>query len=865
MKQRFSFWLAILLLFSLAAPPASAGTVQPLQAAPAGRHPSLQNVLCLQNGEGTTPLESAEQEEARIEALSRSDVAKPGIHVNPRWNYVMGQTVPNASVTITLRSSTGAFKEQVTVRSSSTGSFFGFFSSCNPVTSGDTVRVQPEGGPSMSTTVVPLSGWINPNNETVSGMTAADRNVEMMLYQAEGTCTLESSNKRVTSSGAGAYFASYAGSRDIKRYGTAEVWVYDANGHSTFVDIAAPHIELTQSNDLSVTLAPDRGITATVSAGGAVHSMAMEETVTGETDAWGDAYLFLTQVPLAGDQIEVTDGTTVLTYDVVPFALTNVDPAANRVEGTTAANRRIEAGFISERRPTCEAEYLCRILGSDASGNFTIVTDSGPFNLSPGDEMDFSIFDAEGNWQRVERHPRQIQVNLDDGSMSGFWDRPGAPLNALLRAPGGAVKESWATVSGVEMGNLFVPFQQQLMPGDRVEIGDGAVVTDTVEVKSLTAFANGQTDRITGQAPASHPLLLAGSKGCTVVNVPPAGAYDSDLGGANLQAGDQVTAYHFDGNGNSNTTRTHVPQINPTIGNSVLQGYVERANVPVAVTVRSQGNTILATGTYTATNAGRYVVPLANGGPLYVAEGYQITVQGEGGVPTSLTVPPLAIQIDPQGNRITGQTLPNRPVEVTAFRGFTYLGWVSTTSDGNGDYVASFDGKKTLACDPSQIDPCTKATVMVTMSEGHRVSRATPDPANVTADAYEGDNTAATAKSYTSPQSHTFHQILDVDWVKFSVSGDDVGKGYTLATANPGTNADTILLLYDTDGTTLLAQAGAFGGARTAVIHHRFAGMGTYYVKVEPASLSNTTLCGSTYLLVIGNRSIYLPLQFRRG
>ena len=864
MKRRFSFWSMVMLLVLAAVLPVKAETVRPLLVSPsshdAGLLPAVRTAPCLQGRDDLSALEIALREEAYIGAWEHLGVGKSGIHVNLRWSYVTGKTDPNVNVDLTLRSNTGVFKDQVMTKSASTGGYFAAFSFCNPVVPGDTVSLRTEGGRFQSTTVVPLTGWINPTNETVGGMTVANRNVEVAFYQAEDTCALETSVKQVSSSAAGAYLASFASSRDIRRYSRTDVWVYDANGHSTFAPFEAPHIQLTKFGDLSVTLAPNQNSTATLSSGGVV-----SETVTGKTDNWGDVYLFLTNDPRQGDHIEVSDGTTTLSYDVAPLTLTKVDLAANRVEGTTAPNLRMEAALNSERRSTCEDEYVCHVFQSDADGTFNIHTGNGAFDLSPGDEMLFHIFDGEGNWQNVERHPRQIQVNLDDRSVTGFWDRPDVPLHVLLKDTGGSVRESQIAASRAGTGSISVHFQQPLTPGDWVVIGDGHAITDTVEIALLTVYANGQTNRISGQAPANRSLLLDGSKGCTVVNVSGSSMYNAGLDGANLQAGDRVTAFYFDNNGSTNTTRTHATQINTTLDDDVVMGYVERPTVPVSVTLRAQDNTLLAGGVYTSTSDGHYVAILSGGDPISIAEGYKINVQGEGGVPASLTVPHLDVQIDPQGNQIYGRTLPAQPVSVSASRGFLLLGYINTTSDASGDYVASFEGKKTYTCEPVQLGSCTEATVKVTTADGHEVTRDTPAPVNVSADMYEVDNTAATATNYTDLQSHTFHQFFDVDWVKFPVTGDDVGKDFTLATANHGANMDTIVSLYDTDGTSLLAQAGAFSGAKTAVIHHRFDGMGTYYLKIEPASLANTRMCGSTYDVVIGSRSIYLPVQFKKG
>ena len=72
-------------------------------------------------------------------------------------------------------------------------------------------------------------------------------------------------------------------------------------------------------------------------------------------------------------------------------------------------------------------------------------------------------------------------------------------------------------------------------------------------------------------------------------------------------------------------------------------------------------------------------------------------------------------------------------------------------------------------------------------------------------DAYEPDNTAATAGTISLdgiPQQHTLDPTLDEDWMAFTVT---FGTVVTATTFNLIDDTDTVLRLYDTDGSTLLA------------------------------------------------------------
>lgn len=72
-------------------------------------------------------------------------------------------------------------------------------------------------------------------------------------------------------------------------------------------------------------------------------------------------------------------------------------------------------------------------------------------------------------------------------------------------------------------------------------------------------------------------------------------------------------------------------------------------------------------------------------------------------------------------------------------------------------------------------------------------------------DVYEADNGPNQAHSITSGQSedHNFCGVGDEDWVKFFAHA---GQRYILETGDLGFTTDTVLTLYDSDGTTILAE-----------------------------------------------------------
>ena len=136
-------------------------------------------------------------------------------------------------------------------------------------------------------------------------------------------------------------------------------------------------------------------------------------------------------------------------------------------------------------------------------------------------------------------------------------------------------------------------------------------------------------------------------------------------------------------------------------------------------------------------------------------------------------------------------------------------------------------------------------------------------------DAYEVDDTRANARWIIPDrpmQMRTFYAQGDRDWVKFYAAA---GITYTLMTTNTGGHADTVLYLYDRDGTTLITSNDDDPNRWPASrIDWRPTTGGFYWAKVEhwdPWAYGCTTGYG---LSIAGSRptpfsQVYLPLTVR--
>jgi hypothetical protein len=137
-------------------------------------------------------------------------------------------------------------------------------------------------------------------------------------------------------------------------------------------------------------------------------------------------------------------------------------------------------------------------------------------------------------------------------------------------------------------------------------------------------------------------------------------------------------------------------------------------------------------------------------------------------------------------------------------------------------------------------------------------------------DAYEADNDSSNAKTITgngAAQTHNFHAVGDVDWIKFTTSG---GSVYTMTTSNLDTGNDTTLALYDTDATTMLASNDDCPGQGNASCINNWTAplTGTYFITVSNASSAGDCTGYGYNLAVTSNVSqktgaVYLPLLFK--
>lgn len=179
----------------------------------------------------------------------------------------------------------------------------------------------------------------------------------------------------------------------------------------------------------------------------------------------------------------------------------------------------------------------------------------------------------------------------------------------------------------------------------------------------------------------------------------------------------------------------------------------------------------------------------------------------------------------------------------------------------------------TPTCDPGTLAYNTPYYWYVVATDNHSASTTggtwdfTTESTSGCGDTYEPDDSYASARSITvngAAQTHNFHEAGDEDWVEFTVTA---GEAYTMTTLNLGASADTVLELYDTNGTTQLRNNDDCpGGGRASCINNwSDSDSGTYFIKVR--QWGGTGGCtGYNYdLRVVGGSGVkvYLPIVLK--
>jgi hypothetical protein len=171
---------------------------------------------------------------------------------------------------------------------------------------------------------------------------------------------------------------------------------------------------------------------------------------------------------------------------------------------------------------------------------------------------------------------------------------------------------------------------------------------------------------------------------------------------------------------------------------------------------------------------------------------------------------------------------------------WTYTGTPGTLATislyNNTDIVHTFTGMATIASMsfdaffPANLVSGSTYRIMITSNDDNGIYAYSGyfTINGVTPDAYESDNSAASAKAITTDSVEQSRNLTvnDTDWVSFSA---DSGTTYVIETFG---TSNTVLALYGSDGTTVIATDNNSGDGSNAMVSWACLASGTYYFTV---------------------------------
>jgi hypothetical protein len=839
---------------------------------------------------------SIQQAQRRQVAAAGLQVTDPTIEIyapfEGAWSYISGQTAPNTA--LTLRVARGGREIGTSSTISNNDGQYRFFPSWDPCSTsgyswtlkpGDVVEVTAN-GKTVSTIVANLSAWVDPVANTVAGKTDPGRAIEVVLNVfSNSECSdpkLYTQNASVA--GNGNFSANMGGQVDFNRRTSAYIYARDANGNSTSAWYFAYRIVASLNNrNFSGYLKPDANFSASLSRGGNVLST-FDGTSSADNYFYGE---FDTELQ-PGDRIKIVSGDILIETTVAPVNLM-LDPVSDRMVGVTAPGHQVAARFYKNDSSwgipsTCSSDYHCGVTTADANGNFEV---AATLDLARGDYAYFYTYDGEGNPQLSgQRYVPTIMASLTWGQIQGYWgDLVTSSVTVILKDSNGAVKWSDPSLQVSSWNGEFLAYvSAPLLPTDSIEVGNG-VYTETMTIQSLTAQLGGDKGDLRGTG--YNGRLLASlldfrreggfySYRCAETKVTN-GAYTLTFGDAKVGAQDSATVWNIGPDGHYTMRYVYAFSVNVNKGGNYVWGYSKKPDTEILITLWRNGE-LQAAHSMTSSNKGYFSAYLNSGTSDTVMQGDILQVQTADGDDISLLIPELSVAIDTVNDRIYGKAPANQVVHLQSLRHVNWGGFYSTqtvTTDSSGNYNAPFDSSGnystsfndlflSFGCTTVELDHrCTQANVIYYSAGDHRVQIEGPRPQPVGADSYEGDNTSATAHTYTGIRSHTFHESDDVDWVSFTIPASDILKGvvYRIETLNLGWNMATRVEIHSSRMEFLGAWTGYEQNGRGVSAVWKPSSSGVYYLRISPPDPVYSAYCDARYdLLILPVRGqVFLP------
>jgi len=585
---------------------------------------------------------------------------------------------------------------------------------------------------------------------------------------------------------------------------------------------------------------------------------------------WESSRLLLKQAM----SIEITTELDTFTRTVEALSIpeiTSFDPETGALTVTGIPGEKFYIEVYENSRSVmvkCGYSYQCSGFTIPENGIFTV--NIGP--VSPGQGVDLVKMLQDGriigrivfNEPAINAFPQYDQVNFDVGNWGG------API-VILKDSLGGVKQSLTASMSYYNYTYYAQFSVDMVPGDKIEITNG-YQTDVMTVGDLSNLRlNYNTKILTGQGTGDKvSTRISGFDIYYCFDHPLEGATDFSIPIPVVKADTQAYVELYGADGNVTSIYAYALDLNVWVNNSSLRGYTETPGVTVNWEL-SRNGTKYDEGSTLTEGMSTYFYTWYNVTPQ---TGDMLVVTTSDGNSASIVYPTLTASADFTDRTISGKSIPNRWGWINFYRHtpdyyFSYN--LSNLADSTGSYLVHMPQEMywDTDCTPINADyPCGTLGNYSWDAENFWIINWPGWPDSIAADAYETDDSKENASSISSPQSHTVHTYYDEDWVKFTVSQEDVDHGhvYLLKTYGLGLDFNLVMELRAPDGVTILDNYEGEnwdGSGLGPEMQHIFTEPGTYYLRLHSMGSDwDGGYCDSHYnLLVIKDpKYVFLPL-----
>lgn len=425
-----------------------------------------------------------------------------------------------------------------------------------------------------------------------------------------------------------------------------------------------------------------------------------------------------------GFSITLSDGTYAKSTVVTNLAITNLDVASDKIEGTTDSSRDVY-GWVCDP-DDCSLGLANRLVTPDALGNwvadYSVATNPGEvvYDIKPGDRGEIGQTDTDGDNTQIRwsiPNPSFEAWVKNDQIMGHQW-----PANSNVQIEiddpgnGPGIDHTTSAVSDGS-GNFSVFLNFDIVSRQQITLTSGQFVRTHTVTSLVITNVEPDTDKVYGKADPGtveawfclggtcmgddrlSRFVVADSNGDWVADFSVPGPNPGEDRIFNIVPGTNAEATQSDVDGDMTRANWSVP--NPTFSarknENQVHGYEWPLGSSVTLTIDDPDNGV---GTdYTDTQT----VVVADWDPnqtfvrfdlgAFILESGQLVSMSQGGTTKTHTVTNLTVTaVDPALDTVSGTAVPGSQVDV----GHIYCdqngctGFRRVTADTNGNWVADF-------------------------------------------------------------------------------------------------------------------------------------------------------------------------------